>query len=312
MDIITIGILCTDIIVRSVTPAFFNFDAMPVEITTMAGGDACNVALNAAAMGMDVALVSRVGNDSQGRYLSDYLFAHGVDSAFIGTGREATAVSLVMVEPDGERHFLSSTKILGEIGPELITDDLLKGASFLSLNSFFGLHSLETEGAVEIFRKAHAAGVRTAMDTVSCRRGDPGELILPVLPYTDIFMPSFEEARQIFGTEDVHEMAERVAPLGTGIFAVKLGSSGCYVTDFENEYRVPAFRIPPEIPISTVGAGDTFMAGFLTAQVHGMNLGDSAVFASAAASLTVRSPGANGGIRSFDEVRELAAQGFYA
>ena len=135
--IIVLGVSCLDMLVGPVTPALFEVDSTPVSIESFPGGDACNVALNTAALGVHPLLVSAVGEDPQGAWIRDYLDRHGVDTAGLAASKDCgTAVSLVMTEPDGERHFLTSTEVFRDISPACITDERLKEARFLSLNSF--------------------------------------------------------------------------------------------------------------------------------------------------------------------------------
>ena len=204
MDIIALGMTVMDLIVQNATPELFERDSTPVNITSVPGGDALNVAVNAAALGRGTALVSSIGDDPNGIYLQNFLRDHYVntsalkicvdgidadapvkteddnswmdtgslaedvraimagtysDAAGTGEGADAPAkeqeaasagpedesrfvameeaVSLVMVEPSGERHFLSSTDIFDTITPRMVTDQMLRSSKFLSLNGFY-------------------------------------------------------------------------------------------------------------------------------------------------------------------------------
>lgn len=302
-DIISIGMLVTDTLVRPVSPDIFTKDSAHVSIHSMPGGDACNVCLDAAAMGMTTCLVSSVGNDAGGAWLLSYLNSCHVKTSGIHVSDDyGTAESLVLTEPSGERHFLTSTGIFADISADFITEDLLRGAKFLSLNSYYRMEKVDGAPAAALFGRARSLGVRTVLDTMTCRAGDPLALIAPVLAETDYFLPSYEEARQITGKENPEDMAEVLRPYGVRVFIVKLGAKGSAVFDFAHGERfdVPAF--PVGHPVSTVGAGDAYCAGLMTALIRGMTLRESARFASAAAALTVQCEGANGGISSIEEV----------
>ena len=301
--VLTIGMLCMDMTVRPVSRELFERDSMHVDIVSMPGGDACNVALNLAAMDIPVKLVTLTGDDVNGRFLREYLKDHNVDIDFAGIGKAGTALSLVMVEPGGERHFLTTTDIFDEITPDIVTDELLEGASFVTFNSFFRMVQMDGEAVAGIFRRARRAGKKTAMDTMPCRSSDPYRRILPVLKETDYFLPSFDEACQITGETDILRMRDRLSGLDIKVFGVKLGAQGSYITDFENEYLVPAF--PDIVPVSTTGAGDSYFAGFVTALREGRTMTEAAVFGTAAAALTLQVPGASGGITSCEAVRRL-------
>jgi len=149
---------------------------------------------------------------------------------------------------------------------------------------------------VPAFELAHEMGVLTAMDTAWNRRGSWLGRIEKTLYQTDIFLPSYDEAVQITGTKNVQEMRKTLQKYGLRVFCVKMGGEGSYVTDFKNEYFIKPFKVKEVV--NTVGAGDSYVSGFLSAQIIGLNLYESAVFASAAAAHTVQTIGAVGGVPS--------------
>lgn len=306
-DIVAIGLTVCDVIVKPVTPELFARDSTPVEIAFKPGGDACNVALNAAALGMRTSLVTTLGDDANGVFLSRYLEEHGVDASAVKISqRFPTGTSIVMVEPCGERHFLADTNIFQELEPAQVTPQLLAGAKAVSLNSCYRLPQLDDGGVVPVFQMARDMGILTAMDTIWNRKGDWLQRIEPALYCTDLFLPSYAEAVQISGEKDVRAMRRFFQRYGIKILGVKMGSDGAYVTDFRNEHFIPPF--PVDQVADTVGAGDSYVAGFLTAQVRGMDMYESAVFASAAASFTVRVKGAAGGMPPMREVDAFIEQ----
>ncbi|MGN0256027.1 MAG: carbohydrate kinase family protein [Chordicoccus sp.] len=401
MDIIALGMTVMDLIVQNVTPELFERDSTPVKITSVPGGDALNVAVNAAALGRGTALVSSIGDDPNGIYLQNFLRDHYVntsalkvcvdgidadapvqtedDNSWMDTGSLAedvraimagtyadgdadtaadkpsgeekkpteepedesrfvameeagdrsfsdiveppasdpvrpgekkiyeTAVSLVMVEPSGERHFLSSTDIFDTIGPKQVTDQMLRSSKFLSLNSFYRMRQLDSAGVVPLFRRAHECGCTTVVDTMPCRTAFPLQQIAPVLNVTDIFLPSIDEAAQITGTRDLQKIKIILSRFGIKILGIKLGTQGSFVTDFANDFMIPAY-VPDKV-VSTTGAGDTYVAGFMTGLAEGMSMREAATFASAAASFTVEVPGASGGVKSLDQVMDRVRNG---
>ena len=70
---------------------------------------------------------------------------------------------------------------------------------------------------------------------------------------------------------------------------------------------IPAY-VPDKV-VSTTGAGDTYVAGFMTGLAEGMSMREAATFASAAASFTVEVPGASGGVTSLDQVMDRVRNG---
>jgi ribokinase len=72
--------------------------------------------------------------------------------------------------------------------------------------------------------------------------------------------------------------------MGVKVAVIKAGSDGCYVADGKTAEFVPAFKVKV---VDTTGAGDTFMAGFISAYVNGHSLRECAVIGSATAGLKI-------------------------
>lgn len=90
-----------------------------------------------------------------------------------------------------------------------------------------------------------------------------------------------------------------------GTVIVKTGSKGCFVKNSEQRFSVDA--IHGADAIDTIGAGDNFASGFITALLDGKSLEQCAQFANTTANLSVRSVGSTTGVRCREQVeREFA------
>ncbi len=113
-----------------------------------------------------------------------------------------------------------------------------------------------------------------------------------------------EEAQAITGLREPEDMAEAFRGLGLKVLGIKLGSRGCFVTDFTESRRIPA--VPGVRVVDTCGAGDSFMAGFLCGMTQGWGPFQSAAFASCVAAKNVQAVGGTAGVPTFDD-----ALGYY-
>jgi len=114
------------------------------------------------------------------------------------------------------------------------------------------------------------------------------------MPYLDIFMPSTNEARYITGKDDPVEMAEVLLEHGVGLAMIKLGEKGAYVKEKNSEgFFIPAYKGKV---VDTTGAGDSFVAGFLSRYIKGQSVYDCTVFAIAVATHCISEVGATTGI----------------
>ena len=88
------------------------------------------------------------------------------------------------------------------------------------------------------------------------------------------------------------------------VVALKMGSEGSFVMTRDGEHHfVPA---PVVETVDGTGAGDAFVAGFLTAKLRGLNLLECAKIGNAAGALCVGAMGATAGVGNWDEARALA------
>ncbi len=94
--------------------------------------------------------------------------------------------------------------------------------------------------------------------------------------------------RELPTAEDVHEEATRLVKGGVGIALVSLGADGAYVSDARQSYYAPA--LPVEVR-STVGAGDSMVAGMLLGLSQGWALEEAFRFGVAAATSSVTTVG---------------------
>jgi len=124
----------------------------------------------------------------------------------------------------------------------------------------------------------------------------------PCLPYLDLFIPSLEEAKMLSGKEDPEAMADLFMEMGAKNIVIKLGSQGCFIKNSREKHLVPAFKVKA---VDATGAGDSFVAGFITGLVKGWDLKRCGIFANALGAQCVMTMGASDWEKSFDEVVEF-------
>lgn len=226
------------------------------------GGKGVNVARALTAAGVETIAALPSGRAPGGR-LAELLDAHGVAASTV-TIEGATRTNITLVEPDG-----TTTKI-NERGPVLtagevgaLTDrvaGLAAGAEWL-----VGCGSLPAgmpaDFHADLVRCARAVGTRVAVDT----SGAPLRAAVAARP--DLVKPNHEELAELIGRPlaslgDVLAAAREVRATGVGAVLVSLGAGGALLVCAEGEFHAAT---PPITVLSTVGAGDATLAGFLAA-----------------------------------------------
>jgi ribokinase len=284
--IATIGDVNVDLIARIDRMPDLGKQVITKDFQTHGGGCSANFAMQCARLGMDIQLFGKVGDDVFGTFVLVELEDNKVDTKNVLLTDRKTGVTVAMVQGI-ERSFVT---FRGENATYNINDiDLSKiEADLVHLPSYFLLDGLRYDYA-HLIDLLHGAGIKVSFDTGWDPRGFKKEEVEPlfdIIPKVDIFLPNLDEARKILGDDSLTpEGAARILlDMGVKVVVIKMGKDGCYVTDGKTADYVPAFKVKV---VDTTGAGDTFMAGFISAYVNGRSLRECAVIGAATAGLKV-------------------------
>lgn len=306
-DVICLGIMVADLVGRPVETfpekgKLKLVDAM--ELHT--GGCAVNTGLALRTLGISTGIIGKVGDDALGEFMIQRLTALGIDVRGIKRDREArTSASMVMISEDGERTFIHHIGANAALRQEDIDWELVKSARFLHIAGSLLMPGFDGKPTAYVLCKAQKLGCITSIDTAWDATGRWQELIDPCLPYTDVFLPSLDEARMLTGCYEPEEIARIFIKKGVKIVGIKMGSAGCYVATEKEVITVPPYSV--EV-VDANGAGDAFVAGFLAGLAKGLDLKTTARLANAVGALSVTAMGASGGIRTWEETQEFIVQ----
>jgi sugar/nucleoside kinase (ribokinase family) len=279
-DIVTFSDMCVDLILtgRDVTPEFGQREKLIDDYMVELGGS-CNLfACQCAKLGLRTAVVGRVGDDGFGELILQRLEEAGVDTRYVIVDKTLKTGLGVALCPPGDRAILTYLGTINAVYPEDVTDALLASTRHIHHGSFY-LHTHLLPVMAEVFRRAQGLGVTTSLDT----NWDPqdrweGDLD-QVLPHTDIFMPNDQEALRIYrslaGQEPRNDegglvMAARdFLNRGVRYVAIKAGEQGASIYSRD---QVQYGKVQPATGGDSIGAGDSFDAGFLAGWLRGYAL----------------------------------------
>jgi sugar/nucleoside kinase (ribokinase family) len=307
IEVVCLGIIVADVVVKPVSGLPAVGDTGFVDYFNMHnGGDASNVAVNLAKLGIPTGILCKVGADPFGRFLVELLERQGVDTSHVLVDTAAsTATCLVLVRDDGERSFFYK----GDANDRLVAGDVdldyVCSGRILNVGGTLLLAGLDGEPLARILAEARRRATTTSMDVCWDRQGRWLRTLEPCLEHLDIFLPSIEEARELAGTSDPEAIARRFLDYGVRIVGVKLGRDGAYITDGTDAFHVPAVQ-GIQI-VDTTGAGDAFVAGFLAGRLQGWGIERAARFASAVSAACIQSVGTTTWRASFDELVKLSS-----
>lgn len=230
------------------------------------GGKGVNVSRVLAAAELATVAVLPSGG-RVGARLGDLLAPQGVPVVAVAV-RGTTRSNTTLVEPDG-----TTTKV-NEPGPDLSTQEAealeaqvaeLAGRATWVVTAGSLCAGLPTDFHARIVRAAHAAGAKVAVDT----SGAP--LAAAVAEGPDLVKPNLEELAELVGRQlhslgEVLAAAEQLRAGGVAAVLVSLGERGALLVDDSGAHHASTAPVPVR---STVGAGDSTLAGYLAATTTG-------------------------------------------
>jgi len=264
---------------------FGQVESLVQDVNLTAGGSSAICACGAARLGLRVAIVGVVGADFFGRFMLEARRRRGVDVSPVQVDPlQKTGLSVILSRSD-DRAILTYTGSMLSLHAEQVSEDWLRRSRHLHVGGYFLQTSLQP-GLPDLFRRARALGLTTSLDT----NWDPsGEWsgMAGLLPLTDVFLPNENEAKALTGAPEVDDAAAQLSQQCDTV-AIKLGRRGALARQGSLTVRAPA---PPVQVADTVGAGDSFNAGFLYGYLNGWPLERSLQLACACGSLSTRLPG---------------------
>jgi ribokinase len=293
-DLISIGDLNLDILLT--VPRFPNVDDEIAiqEMHYSPGGDAANLASAAAKLGLRVALVSCVGDDSEGQFLRKQLENNGVDIQFLQVDHQhKTGTVFAMVRPDGQRNLLTYRGANQSLAITPQIEGLLACSRAVHLSD-----PIPEIWQAVLIAMSHSTGFLTLdPGSITAERGI--EALLPIL---SILFANEHEIRTLTRQTDLHDSVRQVLTAGVEMVVIKQGDQGCTVATPAEFFRVETF---PVQVVDATGAGDAFDAAFLTGVLEGMPLVKAARFANAVGALVTTKLGAQSAQPTRQEVNRF-------
>jgi sugar/nucleoside kinase (ribokinase family) len=264
--ILVVGDVMTDVIVVPEGPVVKGSDRRAT-VRSRPGGSGANQAVWLGAMAADVVFAARVGHADKAMY-ENYFRGLGVVPVLAADREQPSGVLVTIVDPDGERSFLTdrgaNLNLCAEDLPESLLDDV--GLVMVSGYSFF---APGPRAAVqELFGRARARGIPVAVDPASV--GFLVEVgVAQFLSWTegaDWIFANESEAEALTGVAG-YEAQMRALGQRFGTVVIKRGRLGAALGDRDGvRVMLPA---PVVTVLDSTGAGDAFAAGFVAAHLAG-------------------------------------------
>lgn len=270
---------------------------------TYLGGKGANQAVAVAKLGYPVVMVGCVGDDAFGTQLRKGVADAGVDTTGVHTVEGPSGIALITTGSHGENNIVVVPGANKHLEPALIESatPLLERAAMLLTQLEV---PIDTVDYLAQFAERH--NIPLMLDPAPAR-----DLPLSLLRRTSWITPNESEVqellkRKISSDNDFYAAAQDLLSCGPKNVLLKIGSRGSLVAQHDGlRQMVPAF---PVDAVDTTAAGDAFNGGFSVGLMKGMNIVESARFASAVAAISVTRPGAQRSMPVLQEVEEFIAE----
>jgi sugar/nucleoside kinase (ribokinase family) len=282
--ILVIGDVMTDVIVRPEGPVARGSDRR-ASITVQPGGSAANQAAWLASFGVNVDFVARVGaadvENERARFK-----AIGVTPHLVGDPGRETGRLIALIDPDGERSFLTDRGANEALEARDIADTLIEGAALIHLSGYSFFAPSPRAAVLDVMRRAADKPISVDPASAEFLREVVADNFLAWTQGAAILFPNEEEAAILAVSDDPETQCARLAACYP-LVVVKRGAAGAEAAAGEKRWRCNAPKIEA---IDTTGAGDAFVAAFLAARLSGADIQpalERAAAAGAAASTAV-------------------------
>lgn len=284
-----------------------------VNLEKAVGGCVPNVAVDLKKIcpNLTVSAIGKIGDDEEGKYVSDILSDAGVDvSDFVVMEGERTSFTEVMSVVNGQRTFFVYPGASADFGYDDIPFEDMQ-ERILHLGYFLLLQKVDDGDGLRILQKAREMGMKTSIDMVS-ENSDRYALVHECLPYTDYLIINEHEAGKLTGIEPTGDNLEKIArtlkDMGVKEKVVIHMPDRAVCLSEEGFTTVGSYILPKDYIKGTTGAGDAFCAGTLIGIYEKWPDQEILEFASGCAVMALGKADATSGLTTLAEVREYCKQ----
>lgn len=259
-DVVTALDVCMDFLVSlgDVIPEFGQKEQLVKDFHIALGGSACIFASQCAKLGLKTAGAGTVGNDYFGGLFYQELKKSGVCMERVRFSEKVkTGAGIALNKDTGDRAILTYMGTIGVINQEDFTE-LVKNTRHLHIASYYLLKDIQ-KLYLKILPELKREQVTVSLDT----NWDPMERwedgLKQILPYVDILLANEQEILAISGEKTLTE-AVRSLQKEVPVVVLKKGEKGAEAYKENKNYTVSG---KVKVAVDTVGAGDSFDAGFI-------------------------------------------------
>lgn len=232
-------------------------------VAAVPGGSSFNAIVSVGRVGVPCHFIGTVGKDEVGKMTVDFMQANGVDSRYFERSEEKSAVSLAFLDASGDAHYSfykPSVKC-----PDMSCCPPFSENDVLLFGSYYACSCAMRPFVTAVMNEATRAGAILYYD-LNFRRNHAHEIpeLLSVIEanmrQSTVVRCSTDDLEVLYGLRDAEEGYRRFISPHCRLFICTSGSGTIKVCTPDAIFSFPV----PDVRdvVSTVGAGDSFNAGF--------------------------------------------------
>lgn len=297
-DVVVIGEINVDLVLEgNVIPKFGQKEQIVDQANLVVGSSAAIFAFGASRLGLRTAFIGKAGDDLFGTFMLQAMRKRGIDTeGVVLTSDISTGLSAILTTKN-DRAILTYPGTIPELQYDEVDFSVLSKARHFHLSSYYLLDNLRPD-IPKLLNKVKQMGLSISLDTNYDPREKWDDELHQALGYVDVLFPNEVELQAISGKDSTEE-AWRSLSETVPILAIKMGESGAMAKYkggspiYQGAYKMET--------ADTVGAGDSFDAGFIYGYLNGWSDIKTLQFAVACGSLSTRE---SGGTSSQADVKE--------
>jgi sugar/nucleoside kinase (ribokinase family) len=264
--ILVVGDVMIDVVVRLEAAIAWRSDT-PASIVEHPGGSAATQAVWLARAGVEVDFVGRAGAADAAR-IADELRAEGVTPWLAADADLPTGRLIALVEPGGERSFLTDRGANDALSPEDIPEEAMARADWVHLSGYTLQHPRARSAAISVLRRGGGRPVSIDPGSAAPLRAMGPKNFLAWTESAALLLPNADEAAALTGTADATAQGAQLA-IRYPLVVIKRGVGGAEAYCGSERWTAPA---PTVGVVDTTGAGDAFAAAFVAARMAGADV----------------------------------------
>ncbi|MEC0090005.1 sugar kinase [Paenibacillus macquariensis] len=272
-------------------------------------GAETNVATGLSRLGLNVGLVTKLGDDNFGRFIIDALNQEKIDTQSVAFTEDYSTGMLVkskVLTGDPVVEYFRKNSAASKLDVSDFNEDYFSSARHMHMTSIPAALSKEChEFSIHAMKFMKKLGKKISFDPNLRPKlwADTASMVNTINDLAtkcDWFLPGISEGKTLTGFEKPEDIASYYLERGISLVVVKLGAEGAYYKTADQEGYVHGFHVANVV--DTVGAGDGFAVGVVSALLDGLSVEEATRRGNAIGALAVMSPGDSDGLPTREEL----------